>query len=262
MKFFGMYTLYIGHLTALIILVIFACSANAQEIGIPHDDYLRAIGLEAEGEQIKQNLLGGLREEAPHLPGSYFENNAAFFSMVLTLSGITPEVYEQLEAEGIDIIHAITAGSRPFSEQSLLSDLVVIGTVSGVERDEDYNDGFDTTVKVVADEILKGSAPVDTLTIRQRAEQRNTDMTTRPDPDSSYLFLLSSGMYGYQVANHQFREAGEARVSAPKPGQEKEFVIYRMYPIIGGQLQNTMRDFTSVRKEIGDIHFLIHQSGR
>lgn len=251
------YSLYIG----LILGCLYLPALHAQQIGIPHDDYLRAIGLEEEGVQIKQELLDGLQGQAPHLPGSNFENNAAFFSMVLTLSGITPEIYQQLETEGIDIIHAITAESRPFSEQSLLSDLVLIGTVSGAEKDESYNDGFEISVQVVANEYLKGSAPVDSLIIRQSSEQRNSDMSNRPEADSTYLFLLSSGMYGYQRANHQFRESGEALVTAPNTGKENVFVIYRMYPLINGTLQHTTKDLTTVRKELKNMDELIHHSG-
>lgn len=246
---------------ALFSLVVFAAGTglvHAQEVGIPHDDYLRAAGLHEEGELIRQKLLAGLKEQSPWLPDSYYENNASFFSMVLVLSGVDPEKYEQLQNGDVDIIHAITADVRPFNEQSLLSDLAVIGTVSGLEGDEHSNDGFDTTVHVSVEEFLKGSAPADSITIRQHAQQRNWDPDTRPEVHSTYLFLLSSGMYSYQAANHQFRAEGEAVVKAPNLGEESRFVIYRMYPVINGQIQNASQDFQSVRKELQGMHRLIH----
>jgi len=249
------YSLYIG----LILGWLYLPALHAQQIGIPHDDYLRAAGLDHEGAQVKQYILEGLKEQTPWMPDSYFENNASFFSMVLVLSGITPEIYRQLETEGVDMIHAITADSRPFSEQGLLSDVAVTGTVTAVNSDESFEDGFDVSVEIEVEKFLKGSTPEDRLIIRQRAERRNSDNSTRPEQGSTYLFLLSSGVYGYQTANYQFRETGEALVSAPQHGMENLFVIYRMYPVTDGRLQHSAYGITEAENELHFLHTIIDQ---
>ncbi|MDZ7718452.1 MAG: hypothetical protein U5K72_06490 [Balneolaceae bacterium] len=73
----------------------------------------------------------------------------------------------------------------------------------------------------------------------------------RPELNQTYLFLLSSGMYGYHKANHQMREQDEIVVSPPEFGKESVFVIYRLYPYRNGQLlrapQNRDLAFNALR---------------
>ncbi len=256
MKLSDNYTLYIGAIYTAIILSVFPYQAQSQEIGIPYNQYLQLIGLDEEGSIIKEKVKNVLREHSPGTPDSIVDNNAEFFSTVLVLSGITPETYNRLEQEGVDIIHAITADSRPFSEQSLLVDLVVTGMVTSTYYDEKEADGFDFTVEVTVDQFVKGNAPSDTVKIRQHAEQRLTDTSLAPELGQTYLLLLSSGMYGYRVANYRFREVGQAMVSAPVPGQESEFIIYRMYPVVNGRLVHANKPVNRAISEIEEIHKL------
>lgn len=251
------YTLYIV-LTSLLLAGSGFQVGYSQQMGIPHTDYLRAIGLEEEGNQIKQRLMDGLKERTPWMPDQYFENNADFFSMVLLLSGITPQKYTLLENEGIDIINAVTADTRPFKEQALLADLSVTGFITSIYVDEQPGDGFDITVEVAVTEFLKGSALADTIQIRQHSSRESDDRDTSPELGHSYFLLLSSGMYGYQSANHRFRETGEAIVTAPEPGKENRFVIYRIHPFKNGELIHSNEDAESAFRELRKINRLIH----
>lgn len=86
------------------------------------------------------------------------------------------------------LIHAISSDIRPFSEQSLLSDLVIEGTVTGIETRDDHGDGFDVSVSVSVNDILKGGIPADTIMIRQRNISRLSDSATRPAEGEAYIF--------------------------------------------------------------------------
>lgn len=237
----------------------FPAQSIPQEIRISYDDYTKAIGWENDHIVMKNILKDGLIHRVSEQPASYYENSASFFSMVLLLSGVRPQHYYTLEQNGIDVIHAITADVRPFSEQSLLSDLVITGRVVEVVPQSLEEDGFDITLKIEIIENLKGAAPKDTILIRQRNSARLPDSDTRPEQGESYLFLLSSGMYGYHKANHQFRENNEAVVMPPQIGRELLFIIYRMYPYVNEQLQRSPENIKAVFSSLRFVDDLLKQ---
>lgn len=223
---------------SLVLVLLLGISGNAisQRIGIAHEDYIRAIGWENDFIVLKNILQNELANKVEDKPAEYYNDNANFFSMVLLLSGVKPTHYYKLNQNGVDVINAITADLRPFDEQSLLSDVAVIGTVKEVLPEIYEDDGFDITVTIEVAEVLKGEIPADTIIIRQRNSSRLPGSDNRPDLNESYLFLLSSGMYGYHKANYQMREREEIVVSPPELGKEDVFVIYRLYPYRNGQL--------------------------
>ncbi|MDX1640166.1 MAG: hypothetical protein R3220_00620 [Balneolaceae bacterium] len=237
-----------------------ASNVFSQQLSIAYEDYLKAIGMEDDYIVMKNILKNGLMNRVEGKPVTYYEDNADFFSMVLLLSGVRPADYYKLEQNGIDIINAITADVRPFDEQSLLADLVVLGDVVKIKSEPLEGDGFDRTIYVEVSEILKGSAPLDTVKIRRRNSTSQSGDQIQPELNRSYLFLLSSGMYGYHKANHQFRQKKEIIVSQPQFGQEEVFLIYRLYPFLNGELyyspQNTTAAFNSLQK----VDYLLNQN--
>lgn len=222
-----------------------------QRLGIAYEDYMRAIGWEDDFLVMKNILKNELKSQVEGEPNVYYEDNANFFSMVLLLSGVKPTHYYKLQQNGVDVINAITANVRPFDEQSLLSDVAIIGTVTEVIPERYGDDGFDISVTIDVSEVLKGEVSSETLIIRQRNSSRLPGSDNKPDLNQTYLFLLSSGMYGYHKANHQMQEQEEIVVSPPTFGQEDVFVIYRLYPYRNGQLlrspQNREIAFKSLR---------------
>lgn len=226
---------------------------TAQTNRISHQDYLEAIGLGDDYIVMSNILVRGLQLEVPGNTPEYYINNASFFSMILLLNNVKPRDYYLLEEQGIDVLHAITADTRPFSEQSLLSDLVITGTVTDIETGSQANDGFDVNVKVWVEDVLKGSVPGDTITIRQRNLDRISDSLTRPETGRSYLFLLSSGVYGYQRANYQFANSGEAEAGMPDFGNEEIFLIYRMYNKKGDTITGPGITISEVKEEMGPV---------
>ncbi|MDZ7718451.1 MAG: hypothetical protein U5K72_06485 [Balneolaceae bacterium] len=104
----------------------------SQRIGIAHDDYMRAIGWEDDFLVMKNILQNELANKVENRTSDYYEDNANFFSMVLLLSGVKPAHYYKLQQNGVDVVHAITADVRPFDEQSLLSDVAVVGSVTEI----------------------------------------------------------------------------------------------------------------------------------
>ncbi len=230
-------------------LMIF-CNATAQNMRIHYDDYLDAIGYGDEGIVMRSILNHGLMDRFPGESDDFYSHRSSFFAMILLVNGVLPYHIYQLEEEGIDLIHAITSDVRPFTEQSLFADAGVLAEVINVETGRPENDGFDVTVTIKTEQFLKGSAPSDTLYLRQRNLSRLSDSATRPEAGNRYLFLLSSGMYQYQSANYQFAESGEAEVRKPQTGLEDTFVIYRMYPFRNGRLQFSHQDFETVEREL------------
>lgn len=243
----------------MLFILLRPAESNSQQLSIAHGDYLKAIGLGDEYVVMKNILMSHLKNRVEDKPAAFYEDNADFFSMVLLLSGVTPSDYYKLEQNGIDVIHAITEDVRPFDEQSLLSDLVVIGTVIDEIPEQSSEDGFGTTINVQITEILKGSVPVDTIQIRQRNSVQISNNKVQPELNKSYLFLLSSGMYGYHKANHQFRNKNEVILSPPKLGQEQVFLIYRIYPHINGQLYYSPQTKSEAINSLRMVNLLLNQ---
>lgn len=234
----------------LIMLCMWTSLTTAQTNRISHQDYLDAIGMGDDYLVMSNILVRGLQLEVPGNTPEYYINNASFFSMILLLNKVKPRDYYLLEEQGVDVLHAITADTRPFSEQSLLSDLVITGTVTDIETSTPMDDGFDVSVKVLVQDILKGGVPGDTITIRQRNLDRLSDSLTRPEEGRSYLFLLSSGVYGYQKANYQFANTGEAEAGAPDFGNEDTFLIYRIYNKRGDTIVGPGMEMSAIKQEM------------
>lgn len=240
----------------IFIVVLFCmCSpiqSSSQQLGISYKDYLNAIGMGKDHIVLENILENELRNRLKNKEEAYYKDNAAFFSMVLLLSGIRPGYYYRLQQSGVDVIHAITADVRPFDEQCLLVDVVITGKVIRIVPESSDVDGYDITIYIEVSELLKGGVPGDTLKIRQRNVRQVTAKNVRPELNESYLLLLSSGMYGYHKANHQFRTKDKIVVSPPDLGHEDTFVIYRIYPIQNGQIiqspQNKSEAFSAIRK--------------
>lgn len=242
-----------ARLIVLLVITLWPLLAASQSNAISHRDYLEAIGLGDDYIVMSNILVRGLQLEVPGNTAEYYINNASFFSMILLLNNVKPRDYYLLEEQGVDVLHAITADTRPFSEQSLLSDLVITGRVTKVETSIPANDGFDVSVHVLVEEVLKGSVPGDTITIRQRNLDRISDSQTRPEIERSYLFLLSSGVYGYQKANYQFANTGEAEAGIPDFGNEDTFLIYRMYNKRGNLITGPDTNVSQVKEEMRPV---------
>lgn len=253
-------TAHYKKITPVLVFLLFLMvhQSHGQRVQISHDDYMQAINLQDDHLVMQNILLHGLQLREPGKPAEHYQQKASFFSMILLLSGVTPLHFYRLEENGIDVINAITSGDRPFSEQSLLADLVVTGSVLNVELHNEPDDGFDILVTVQIEESLKGTAPNDTIYIRQRNSTRLEDSRTRPEQNQRYLFLLSSGVYGYQSANYRLREYGEADVSAPNPGEENTFVIYRMYEFRNGEVYPSAYPFDTIIRQLKMVHSIVN----
>lgn len=245
----------------LVALTLFSPGpCSSQRLGIAYDDYLKAIGMEDDYIVMKNILKNELMARIGDKPDTYYNDNAGFFSMVLLLSGVTPKDYYTLQQNGVDVIHAITADVRPFDEQSLLADVAVTGRVAEVLSETLDGDGFDITLKIEISELLKGVIPGDTLQIRQKNASRLPGSDTRPVLNESYLFLLSSGMYGYHKASYQFRKTSEAVVSPPQFGAEETFVIYRLYPYKNGKLFRSAQQTEAAFNSLKTVDYLLRRN--
>ncbi|MCC5941431.1 MAG: hypothetical protein JJU37_07805 [Balneolaceae bacterium] len=236
----------------------FADAADGRQAQIPHDQYMEAINLKDDHFVMQNILLYGLQVNEPGRSVEYYQQNASFFSMILLLSGVTPRHYYLLDEAGIDIIHAITSDDRPFSEQSLLADLVVLGTVTDLKPDDTLNDGFAYNATIEIEQMLKGAAPTDTVYIRQRSSAVRPGSGSQLNVGSNYLFLLSSGVYGYQSAGYRLNRRGEVDAVAPSLGEEETFVIYRLYPFRNGRLIPSTYTFDEVKSQLQVTDRIIH----
>lgn len=249
------------------LLVVFLISTltnqvNSQQLSIAHEDYMRAIGWEDDFIVMKNILKNELINRIKDKPDAYYSDNANFFSMVLVLSGVQPTDYYVLQNNGVDVIHAITADVRTFDEQSLLADVAVLGKVIDIISESRAEDGFDITLDVEILQLLKGEVIGDTIQIRQRNASRLPGSETRPELNESYLFLLSSGMYGYHKANHQFRDVDQKKeiiVSAPHFGNEEVFLIYRLYPYRNEQILRAPQNIISAINDLRMVDTLLKQ---
>lgn len=253
---------YLKFFNAMLLTVVFAAgtvvSAEGRQSQIPHSQYMEAINLHDDHFVLQNILLYGLQLAYPGRSVEYYQQNASFFAMILLLSGVTPRHYYLLDEAGVDIIHAITSNDRPFSEQSLLADLVVQGIVTDLEPDDTLNDGFDYTATVIINQTLKGSAPGDTIYVRQRSSALRTGSGSQLTVGNNYLFLLSSGVYGYQSASYRLRTQGEAEAVGPNPGEENTFVIYRLYPFRSGEVIPATYSFEEITRQLRLTDQIIH----
>ena len=229
---------------ALIVLAA-APPVSAQQVGIPHDEYFRLIGMYEQFAGLEQYLLDRLSTEKPEMPEARRRQTATFFAYVMAANGLTAEDAAQLASEGIDLVHAITSDTRPFIEQALLTDLVVVGDALG-EHPTDEQDGYGSSALIQVRWILKGDAPGDTVVIRQRVRPAGHGREVRPEAGGSYLLLLSNGLYRYGAANHAARNDGWL----PSEVTPQHYIIYRIYEMDGGRL-----DWGGFTQEDTDLAF-------
>ncbi len=237
-------------LAAALIVWTVAPPSSAQDLRLPRDEYFRLIGMYGEYSKLEQFLFDKLSERIPETTKDRRRETSAFFAYVMTANGITARTLAALEAEGIDVVHAITSDARPFSEQALLADLVVVGDAIG-EAAPETDDGYGSSVLVKVHWTLKGEAPGDTVIIRQRQRLEGRGNPFRPETGETYLLLLSNGLYRYGAANHAARNKGWLPSAEPAP----YYIIYRIYKMIDGRLDwggftrhDTERAFEDVRR--------------
>ena len=230
--------------------------AASQDRGAAQTNYLRAVELDQDAHALEQVLLELLQVRKPFLVASHRQGMARYFAFVMTVSGLNADMAERLDAKGIDLIHAITADTRPFDEQALMADLVIVGDVIEVVETLEPDDGFRSSIMVEVAEVLKGDAPTDTLFIRQRSglsedeAPEDTSRDLRPEAGERYLFLLSNGMYRFFVASRD-----DAVEPMAEPVLAQHFVIYRSYQMDDDRLlwnrysrRDTRRAFKQIQK--------------
>ncbi|MFB6098059.1 MAG: hypothetical protein ABEK84_02910 [Salinibacter sp.] len=217
-------------------------------------EYLSTRNLDDEAEALEAYLLKGLRERALGTVRQR-KRTADFFSFVLAVSGATLDTMKRLEEKGIDVIHAITARSRPLMEQALLADLVVVGTVVGVEQNGSVPDGHRHTLRVVVRDSLKGTVPADTILIRQKRRVSRRSPDPKPEVGETFLFLASNGLYRYYLARNTDPDARPSESEL-----RRRYSLYRRYRIKKGRLlwegrtrEETRRALRSVRTLAGWI---------
>lgn len=245
-----------AHLTAIatLILLVPVPIAAGQDARIPRDEYFRLIGQYDDFAALQTLLNKRLAERRPDLDEARRIQMAEFFAFVMTACGLNAHELRVLEDEGIDVVRAITANTRPFGEQSLLSDLVVVGDVIEGEVRHDVNDGYDLSALVDVRWTLKGHAPSDTIVIRLRERSARSARDIRPETGRTYLLLLSGGMYRYNAANHAARNDGWLP-SEPYPAL---YSIYRIYPMVDDRLDWSGFTRDETQRALEDIRRVEH----
>ena len=212
----------------LVAALLLSAPAQAQRDPAARAEYLRAQTLTEPATAVKEYLLEELRTRKMGTSAGQRVRTANFFSFVLTVSGVTREVIERLEDRDIDVIHAITAQSRPLVEQALLADLVAVGHITAVDTTTALADEHTYGLTVAVEERLKGPVPADTILIRQkqRVSTRSPDPT--PEVGERFLFLASNGLYRYYAW-----KGGDPPADAVL---RRRYSIYRRYRFRNGRL--------------------------
>lgn len=221
---------------------------RAQRDPAARAEYLDTRALDDEAEEVEAFLREQLEGRGMGTARQR-ERTADFFSFILAVSGVTLDTIRRLEDKGIDVIHAITARSRPLMEQSLLVDLVAVGTIAGVMESGDVPDDHQYTLQVVVTDALKGTAPADTILIRQRQRVASRSPDPKPEVGETFLFLASNGMYRYYLHRNTDPEA-----RPPEAEIRRRYSIYRRYRLKEGRLlwesrtrEETQRALKSIR---------------
>jgi len=247
-------------MTRMMFVVMLVCVLPklgvAQERGKAQAAYLQLTGLEEDAQELENALFERLSAQKPFMLEEHRQGIARFFAFVMSVSGLDAEKTAHLESNGIDLVRAITGNTRPLNEQALMADLVLVGEVVGFTETPDPGDGFRSSITVAVEEVLTGTAPVDTLVIRQRSGVERAESDERaardlfPSIGDRYLLLLSNGMYRFYVASR-----GEAFDPVPESEQARHYSIYRYYPMNGSRLLwngysrgDTRRAFRALRK--------------
>lgn len=220
-----------GVLLAAAILISLLAANSAHSQRLDRWEYLEALGLSDEADVVRRYLVEGLTMRAQDWPTSRIDDTARQMAFVLAVAGITYESILELQSNGVDVVHAVAADTRPFGEQSLLSDLVVVGEVIDSQPTTEPGDGYHASAYVRVIRHLKGAAPADTIVIRQRQPRRDRDI--QPEVGSTYLLLLSRGMYRYGASNNWYQRTGSIPVLWPHDYSS----IYRIYRLEGDRIE-------------------------
>lgn len=224
--------------------------SHAQRSAEARAEYLAAQDLDDEAEALESYLQDGLRERGMGT-ASQRARTADFFSFVLAVSGVALDTIDRLEGKGIDVIRAVTGRSRPLMEQALLADLVVVGTVVGVDQDSEIPDTHTHTLEVVVLDTLKGSVPADTILIRQKQRVSPQSPDSKPEVGETFLFLTSNGLYRYYLHRGTPPDA-----RPPETEMRRRSSIYRRYRIEEGRLLWKNRTPEETRRALDDIRRL------
>lgn len=233
-------------LGALAGTLVLSVPAHAQRDPAARADYLRTQNRTEQATAVKRYVLEELRKREMGSSAGQRVRTANFFSFVLTVSGVTLDVIERLEDRDVDVIHAITAQSRPLIEQALLADLVAVGRITAVDTTTALADEHAYGLTVAVETPLKGTVPADTLLIRQKERISTRSPDPRPEVGERFLFLASNGLYRYYAW-----KGGEAPADSVL---RRRYSIYRRYRLRDGRLlwrdqtrQQTQRAFQRVR---------------
>ena len=224
-------------------LLLFAALPVAAQPGTAGDRaaFLGSLDLQDDALVLRDALYQAFTATEPtSTPDDRYER-AGRFAFFLVANGVTAEDVLRLVDAGVDVLHAITADERPLAEQALLADLVVVGDVLGTEADT--TDGFGGGVRLRVVDAVKGGAPADTISVRQR---RRGDAPLVAG--ARYLLLLSNGIYRYGL--HRMGTAA----AVPEAERARRFSIYRQYLMDGSAVvwsgysaEDTARALAEVR---------------
>ena len=165
-----------------------------------------------------------------------------------------------LENHGVDLIHAVTADSRPLVEQSLMADLVVLAEVIEIAETPDDGDGFGRGITFEVLDTFKGVAFDETVVLRQGRRSGNR-RAPRLDAEvgEQYLLLLSQSMYAFHAAVHAGREGGEAALaSIPEAEWRRRASPYRWYRFEDGRVVWNNLDRRDTALQLEDVRWLDH----
>lgn len=221
--------------------------------------YLQAVGLDGQAHAIEAHLRAGLDEAYPRMEADRLDRMAEFFAFVMTINGLTFEKAQVLENHGVDLIHAITAGSRPLVEQSLMADLVVLAEVASIDETPGDGDGYRRAITFRVLDTFKGVAPDSTVVMRQERSSSNRRRPPRLDAQvgEQYLLLLSKSMYEFHAAVYAGREGGEEALAAiPEAEWRRRVAPYRWYPYEDGRLLWNNLDRRDTAMQLEDVRWL------
>lgn len=202
--------------------------------------YLGGLDLHDDALTLRDALYSALLQTDTETPLADHAARAERFGFLLVAHGVTTGRVIGLIEAGVDVLHAISADERPLEEQALLTDLVVRAEVLEMRPDAGFEDGFEGSVRVRVLDTYKGTAPSDTLVVRQRGRETPTAV------GRTYLFLVSNAMYDFALARRG--------ATVPEAERATRFSIYRQYPMLDGTLlwsgytaEDTERALANVR---------------
>ncbi|NNE47391.1 MAG: hypothetical protein HKN37_12120 [Rhodothermales bacterium] len=208
---------------ALVLALLIPASpglVTAQDMRTARRDHLASLGSVESASAVESYLLRQLQTIGAPNAGDLAE----FFSFVMVIHGLDLQKLERLQAGGIDLVHAMTSDARPFMEQGLFSDPVVVAEVVDFGDSDEPTDGYRSTIAVRVVETLKGEVSADTLFLRQRGQFRNGmgQNEFAPRIGEKYLLLLSRPMYEFFASR---RQAPTQASAVPRHA----YAIYRYY---------------------------------